>query len=69
MHYGINRYSCRGVTQLKELGKVEIVSVYLETKVKAKETCGFLEMTVDVGKEKRLAAFLLLPREPEPLSI
>lgn len=44
-------------------------SVYLETKVKAKETCVFSEVTVDVGEGRRLAAFLLLPREPEPLSI
>lgn len=48
---------------------VEIFSVYLETKIKANETCGFLEVTVDVGEGRRLAAFLLLPREPEPLSI
>lgn len=57
MHYGIHRYSWRGVIQLAELGKVEISSVYLETKVKAKEKCGFLEVTVDVGEGRRLAAF------------
>lgn len=43
--------------------------VCLETKVKAKETYGFLEVTVGVGEARRLAAFLLLPRETEPLSI
>lgn len=41
----------------------------LDTKVKAKETYGFLEVTVDVSEARRLAAFLLLPRETEPLSI
>jgi len=35
----------------------------LETKAKAKETYGFLEVTVDVGEARTLGAFLLLPRD------
>lgn len=41
----------------------------LETKAKAKETYGFLEVTVDVGEARRLAAFLLLPRDRAGLAL